>query len=407
MEALGADGREPLQCLSLNLWLETTVLPTPLGRPTLDCLRLKSLCIEDLPLLSLNAGQSWSETVIGLLRGSPHLEYLKLSAAIGGYYNNEIRSVFRNLCIGYKQEGGQPLQLKMLNLGEGMLLVPNTWAAVTQVPAYLYLLTKPEFLEELHLFNVQHAQNWLVPLAYGLISPRATPRLRHVYIDYMDCVAYHYLTVAFNTPHMTQYIRQLEVHVESTGFFGQYRHPPRPAGKPAALGLDPADMFSSRARPLEVAGLGLGHMEVGGGWAPVLDRPWARLRSLTVALWDRQVAGFGLMCARHTGSLERLLVRVVSGAPGANEAGVRARVEDCALVVARRNLGLGYVRFECSSVFWARDLVLSWKNRDGGFLYWNMEAARIYSWCVDTVEEPEAFWTEARKVLYLADGDLF
>lgn len=414
MRIFSLDDRARLQCLSLNLWLETRRVPNCLSSRTLGGLSLKSLCIESVPLLNLNAGQSWSENIIGILRSSPQLEYFKLSAGIGGIYNNEIQDLFRKFCLDYEEGGGQPLQLKVLNLGEGMLLVPDNWLAFTAAPTYLTRLTNPRLLEELHIFSVQQAQSHLVPLSWGTISPGVTPRLRRLYIDFLDCLGYYYFTVGFRNGSMTRYIRRLEMHVNNVGWFGRYTRPPLPIGKTLLMHLDPADLFSCMRRPLETAALSLGYMAVGTSAVPLLPRPWGHLRLLTVSIADWQVGQFGEMCGRYAQSLEGLLVRVRVESLSATESELRAQIERCTLTIAQRCLYLRYVKFECSCAYWSRSMSCVWKNQRAGDLCRDLalevrmgvELLSPFHYCTDVEEEPEAFWPESRKILYLADGDL-
>ncbi|ROV96213.1 hypothetical protein VSDG_04997 [Cytospora chrysosperma] len=377
-------------------------------------LSLKSLCIETVPLLNLNAGESWSETIIGILRNSPLLEYFKLSAGIGGIYNNEIQDLFRNFCLDYEEEGGRPLHLKVLNLGEGMLLVPETWMGFTTPPTYLTLLTKVLFLEELHLYSVRQAKTHLVPLAWGTISPDFTPRLRRLYIDFLDCLGYCYFTMGFKMGLMRGYIRQLEMHVDDVGWFGRYSRPPLPIGKILLSDLDPADLFSCPRRPLETAGLGIGYMAVGTPVVPLLPRPWGHLRQLTASVADWQVSRFGEVCARYALSLEALSVHVRVETLSATEFGLRALVDECTLNVVRRCLHLRYVKFQCCCAYWPREMLYVWKNKSAGDLFMELALeARMgvkllspFHYCTDVEDEPEGFWSESRKIRYLADHDL-
>lgn len=401
----------PLRSLIIDVWLGVTPIPAPILPPLNNFRNLKVLCIENLPLQSIHVGPgpSWPEVLTGLLRGSPQLEYLRLSACVGRHYTPTIRDLLMNFCIYYGRSGGAPLSLKVLNLGDGMMLRPQFYTPQGILPTYLARLTKFELLEEIHLPNVICAKYFSVPLAYALIHHAVTPRLRRLYLPIMDAYAYFWLTAAYAHPRATEWISRMQVHVEHTGWFPWFVPAPLPDGKHPALGLDPADMFSSSVSPLRPARLSLGHMEVGSSHVPMFARPWGHLRSLSVTISGRQVAGFGLMCEQCTGSLESLLVQVVVDDPARTVGETREEVGVLVGRIARQNLNLDYVKFMCFGRYWNEASVCTWKRRGAEPMHSRMEEARVLHRSPDVddeEEEPQEFWDESRKVLKVAGVDL-
>lgn len=352
METCGSEGRNPLQCLNLN-----TALVGPVRSKTANGLCLKSLCLENLPLLNALHASSWLETAAGILGGSPQLEYLKLSAMTGGStYTRAIDGLLMRICMSCRQSKARPLQLRTLNLGQGMMLRPRFFSMSTAAPRYLSFLTRLEFLEEIHMYNVHHYNGLLPSLAYGIISPTVAPRLRRVYLDYMDLLCYDCLVItAYEDPAGLAYIAQLDIQVKNPGEFDNDIDLPLPPGKPLSAGVDTADLFSGEINPLRPSGLGLGHIAMGpdtAGGMTLYRRPWAGLRTLRVSIEHKQMLAFAAMCERYTRSMEVLLVRVVVQEAWAMREGVGAAVRRCAFNVALRNVHMRFMRFECRSEAW-------------------------------------------------------
>ncbi|KUI66319.1 hypothetical protein VM1G_02466 [Cytospora mali] len=403
--------RAALTCLSLSVWPESLRIPNAIGRRELRNLNLKSLRLEQLPLMNINAGWPWMRVIIGLLRGSPQLQYLRLSVDISGINNSDIRSLFRKFCMKYAQYEGEPLRLRVLNLGEGLLLSPDPVMSQPGAPSYLLLLTQPEFLEELHLYNACQARQDSMPLVWGTISPRVTPRLQCLYIDYLDICGYAYLT---STRLVRDFVRSLEIHVENVGWFDRRAYDPLPFGKDLAAELDPADLFSSMISPITTVGLGLGYMNIGSSVVPIFPRPWSCLRSLTVNLCDWQVERFVAMCALYTSSLEQLFARVRVETPRITTFGLQNRLQSYSQSIAAYCSRLRFIKFQCSSATWPADFCCVWVNErprssesgSQGQIDENVALSRLNP-CIVADKEPEAFWPESRKMLYLAESDLF
>ena len=364
-----------------------------------------------MPLLDSLAGWSWAELVLGLLRSSPRLEYLKLSANIDRIHHDVVRTLFRDLCVEYRQHRGQRLELKVLNLGDGILMIPDFKRTALGGPLYLRFLTNPAFLEELHLSNIPQAQHQLIPLAWAIISPWNTPRLRRLYIRYLDYVGFSYLAAAYETGLMSDFIRQLHIHVDRVGYFERSPNTPLPIGKVVATQLDPADLFSSCRQPIRPSGLGIGFMGMGSAAVPLLPRPWAHLRYLTVTVSDFQLFGLGRLCAEYTQSLEGLFVRVIIQGPLTTPTTMRLRVEHCIRVISTHCPRLRYVKFLCYCTYWSDVDRHIWKNARNGCRHTCVRSTCCgvmcrLDYCTDIDEQPDAFWSEPRKMLYLADRSL-
>lgn len=408
MQTLGSNGRAALQSLSLNLSLKTGRIPRNLDQRTLGGLRLKSLCIENLPLLDPSSKSQWRSIVIDILRNSPKLQYLKLSAIINKTYNNDVQTIFLDLCKAYKDGGGEPLRLKVLNLGEGMLLISDTVGFHVTQPTYLDWLMDASYLEELHISSVWQSTRLIVPLAWGTISPWSSPKLRRLRIAYLDRVGYRYLSVGSTTWPMADFLRSMDIHVEKVGYFGSSRLAPLPPGRSLAAELDPADLFSSLRRTLNPACLSLGSMALGTGVIPLLPRPWHHLRTLAVTVTEAQLAGLGYICATCTGSLEALSVRVTVASPQATPGRVGSLAQRVATYVAAKCASLRYIKFRCCCERWPRDLCMVWRSVWTG--YWCSPRGMKRMGVIvplrcgdDMVEEPRAFWSETRTMLHLAD----
>lgn len=174
--------------------------------------KLRSLSL--LNLKSRKFQHRGYEPLCQIIKASPGLQYLALSV---WYYQEPWK--LRDLCKDYKQIGGTPLKLKVLRLGQGLVLdhpsdyipvplssqsaapsledappswpgSPTTLQGIHEPPTALYigLLTDPRCLEELyattHDMHTQTNFAWgRTNFAWGTLSSSFLPMLKCLHLD--------------------------------------------------------------------------------------------------------------------------------------------------------------------------------------------------------------------------------
>lgn len=134
------------------------------------------VCLRSLMLAELDDSlEIWKVDIVRVLKASPSLQELGLSVAgttvtrlRAADPSQRHRTFFQDLCERYAGSGSEPLRLKRLDLGYGVLLlrdndVDQNRTSNSQNPSsrytasYLSLLADLSFLEDIHVENRNHS----------------------------------------------------------------------------------------------------------------------------------------------------------------------------------------------------------------------------------------------------------